>query len=384
MKILNLAYSDVHNTYPSDVLIYIKEFILSTNDRLNFIEQTSIFLNDESEYIKEYLFDYLLHYAFKRVFNNAIIIYDKMKENEKSLYNFKDKLKEEFDNDYMINNYENFDDFSEKIYDMVKARELSDLKSLSKKLRKFASDNKLTECYICGINTEDKGIKYPTLKEWYIEKEKVSNIKQEQIEKDEKFKKNICENLQKLELRGGIISAEDAETIFNAMSENIPLKYLEQQSTYSDRILNNNSMEIEHNFPKSWGGAKNKENLFVSCHNCNKEKKDITFYTEYSLSRFFSNQNNIDEAYSKLKSKLGHQSILSIKMKQNYKCANSDCENSFSSGKDFYLCKIDELKGYHFLNLNIKCKDCLEIENYSRISNFDNFSELLKEKYIKL
>ena len=48
------------------------------------------------------------------------------------------------------------------------------------------------------------------------------------------------------------------------------------------------------------------------------------------------------------------------------------------------LNKIDELKGYHFLNLNIKCKDCLEIENYSRINNFDNFNELLKEKYIKL
>jgi hypothetical protein len=91
----------------------------------------------------------------------------------------------------------------------------------------------------------------------------------------------------------------------------------------------------------------------------------------------------MEEAGKSLRSKLGHEAILSLRMKQNFKCINNDCSNYFNNFKEFYIVKIDINKGFYFSNLQIECLNCIQEKNMRKISLYGE-DVFLKENAIKI
>lgn len=363
-----------NETKPKKVLNSLKEFVDSTQSNVSFQQQASIFLNDEKDTLKEYIDDMTLHYIYKRIFNDSILIYNENKDEDsfinKFLINFEDKY---------VNNIldkKKISEFASEMYLLVQAPRKSDLKTWSKRLLKFATDKNEVNCYICGRETKQKEKKNNIFLSDFLDYK--DNPKYTDISKNIfnlfnyfKIKKN-ANNKNKF-----------IKKVFEIFYSYNSFEYFKREYKNAYMKFNGNAMEIEHNFPKSWGGSKNLENLYVSCHKCNQDKKDIAFYSEYSISRFFSNKSDMAEASKSLRSKLGTEALLSLKMKQEYKCINEDCKNHFNSFKDFFIIKIDIKKGFYFSNLQIECIDCVNLKNETKISELGE-NEFHNEFCIKL
>lgn len=363
-----------HDTEPEIVLDYLKDFIDSTQSNVSFQQQSSIFLNDEKDNLKEFVEDMTLHYIYKRIFNDASIIYKEYKKEEE----FIDKFLIEFDKKYIFNVLDptKIEEFALKIFSIVQAPHRSDLKKWSKYMIDFAKESSEDICYICGKTTIAKDKKNNIFLNEYLnfkDNPNYNKISKEIFNLFGKFKIKKSENN-----KNKIINK-----IFEIFYKNNNFEYFKNEYKKAYKKFNENTMEIEHNFPKSWGGSKNNGNLYICCHRCNQDKKDITFYSEYSISRFFSNQTTMSEAAKSLRSKLGSEALLSIKMKQKFKCINEDCNNHFNSFKTFYIIKIDAKKGFYFSNLQIECKNCIKSKNIIKIDQIGEV-EFFNEFCIKL
>ena len=363
-----------NDTNPNKIIELLKEFIDSSQSNLSFVQQASIFLNDERDSLQEYIEDITLHYIYKRIFNDAVILYKNDLNEEIFIKNFIIHLDEQ----YVINVVDSTlkEEFAKEVYLLIQAPKKSVLGNWSKRLKEYAQTEGETNCYICGKHTYAKERKERIfISEWLLYKENPFY---------EKIKMDIYRLLGKYKIKKSRNNKyKIIDNIFDIFYKRNTFEYFKKEHTKAHQNFNESVMEIEHNFPKSWGGSKNLTNLYVSCHRCNQNKKDITFYSEYSISRFFSNKMCMSEAAKSLHSKLGAEAILSLKMKQNFKCINDDCSNYFNSSKSFYIVKIDNKKGFYFFNLQIECYDCLKSKFITKMNDIgeDNF---LNEYCIKL
>lgn len=363
-----------NDTEPEKVLNILEEIIDSTQSNVSFQQQASIFLNDEKDNLKEYINDMILHYIYKRVFNDSLLLYSEFKDEEQFIEEFINNFDEKYINNIIEKN--KIEELALDMFNLVQAPKNSDLKSWSKRLTEYSTNESETSCYICGRNTEKKEKKNNIFLDEFLDfkdNPNYSNMSREFFNLFNMFKiKKNTNNRNKF-----------IDRVFKIFYKYNSFEYFKREYKDAHMKFNGNSMEIEHNFPKNWGGAKNLDNLFVSCHKCNQDKKDITFYSEYSISRFFSNKKDMQEAGKSLRSKLGSEALLSLKMKQKFKCINEDCNNHFNSFKDFYIIKIDNQKGFYFSNLQIECKNCIESKNGSKIERYGE-SEFYNEFCIKL
>lgn len=363
-----------NDTNPTEVIELLKKFIDSSQSNINFLQQASIFLNDEQDNLKQYVEDIALHYIYKRIFNDAIIIYKDYNKEEL----FVEKFILHLDEQYIINilDYSEKERFANEIYLLIQAPKKSELGKWSNRLKEYAVSTSEIRCYICGKDTKIQQRKDRIfLSEWLSYKDNPFY---------NEIKMNIYRLFGKYKVKKSISKKEKIiDGILDIFYKNNTFEYFKREHKKAHTNYNEDTMEIEHNFPKSWGGAKNLSNLFVSCHRCNQNKKDITFYSEYSISRFFSNKMDMKDAERSLYSKLGSEAILSLKMKQNFKCINEECNNHFNSSKEFYIIKIDYKKGFYFFNLQIECYDCLKSKYKNKIQNIGE-KDFFKEYCIKL
>lgn len=363
-----------NDTKPSEFMNLLKEFIESSQSNVSFPQQANIFLSDEQNNLAQYIEDITLHYVYKRIFNDAVIIYKEDSNEENFLRNFLHILEKQ----YVVNIVDDSkkEEFGKEMYLLIQAPKKSSLGKWSKRLKEHAILESEMNCYICGKKTEDKQRKDSILiSDWLNYKESP-------------FYENIARNMYTLLRRHKIKKSignknKIINSIFEIIFNNITFEYFKREHVKAHSHFNELTMEIEHNFPKSWGGSKNLDNLFVSCHKCNQNKKDISFYTEYSISRFFSNKTNMEEAGKSLRSKLGEEAILSLKMKQKFKCINENCVNHFYTSKEFFIIKIDDKKGFYFFNLQIECYDCIKSKYIKKIS-LSSEKEFFSEFCIKL
>lgn len=120
---------------------------------------------------------------------------------------------------------------------------------------------------------------------------------------------------------------------------------------------NRNNLEIEHIFPRIYGGSRNKQNLTVCCENCNKIKDDMISYSDTYFESFITSSSKSDNVKSSLKKELK----ISLIMKQNLSC--SICEKKFYAINDlekFYFIKKENDDIFHYFNTEVCCQRCYE------------------------
>jgi hypothetical protein len=126
----------------------------------------------------------------------------------------------------------------------------------------------------------------------------------------------------------------------------------------NDESTNNRSkMEIEHIFPRIYGGSRNKQNLTVCCEHCNKIKDDMISYSDAFFESFITSSSKDGNINSALKKDIK----LSLLLKQNVEC--SICNKKFHNiehNDAFYLIKKEDDDIYHYFNSEFCCKECFE------------------------
>jgi hypothetical protein len=160
----------------------------------------------------------------------------------------------------------------------------------------------------------------------------------------------------------------------------ISLNKLHKEFLNAYHHYNNNIAKIEHSIAVDWGGGKTEENLFVSCHKCNQLKSNTSFFTEYSINKFFINEYSVEKARKAFFGTLGAEALLSLKIKQKFSCI--DCKLAFSKPENFYLTRINEQDGFHYLNSEIKCEQCLLSLKNNSIEDKEYLKEFIKIKEI--
>jgi len=123
----------------------------------------------------------------------------------------------------------------------------------------------------------------------------------------------------------------------------------------SHRSDEKNKCEIEHIFPRTYGGSRNKKNLTVCCENCNKIKQESISYCDIYFEGFITSSKKPENVKLVLKKDIK----LSLLEKQNLKCAT--CNNHFFEIDDleyFFLMKKEDKDIYHYLNSEIICSTC--------------------------
>jgi alanine-alpha-ketoisovalerate/valine-pyruvate aminotransferase len=142
-----------HNTEPNKVIDYLKDFIDSTQSNVSFQQKSSIFLNDERDNLKDYIEDMIIHYIYKRVFNDATMLYKEFQEKDVFIEKFMDNLDEKYVINLIDANIKLYE-FSQYMYYLVQAPKKSDLRTWSKHLKNYAVENSGMNCYICVTETK--------------------------------------------------------------------------------------------------------------------------------------------------------------------------------------------------------------------------------------
>ncbi len=369
-------------THYQDVIDMTRFFINNAQHGLPLIEQVAHLLGNEN--IKDHVRDSLYHYTFKQIFHDAVEFFNRDPKYKEDLNLFSVDYKEYFFDSYNINiDSFDFDEFVEKLHLMLKARKKSvPSTNFKRKLSEFAVTNNKDNCYLCGKKSINK------LREEDFRLEHLYNLNKKN-NLDEKTLKELLKILNDFEKKLDVLSILDDFNINKNDKIDIVkriysnLNFNEIRKTYKSiyEVLNSNVLELEHLHPVGWGGSKTKKNLLSSCHKCNQDKKDLTFYTDYSINRFFVNyQQDPNIVKKRLYGNLGPEALISLKMKQKYKCYYSDCKNTLSKNISFYIIKEEVSRGYHFFNLRIVCKDCLK----SHSPEEQKSEEYIKETYILL
>ena len=387
------------------------------------LTQVGLFLDYEDAKIKKYTHDLLTHYVYKRIFNLSNKYYEENKDKYlKDDITFKENFQNYVAKQFDLKNYVNFKTFSNELLNAI----LSNTKPITKRvvngrpnpsetkaMRYYAEEEGRTNCYLCGVETKNKNEKNNIdMKTWNDENQ--SQLIQKLMDKNkqllEEHNKKIInhviftrDKIKKILLSLNWLDINHQMTwkdyyfqykvltkkvqydfsnlntkVTNSLFSKISLNECNKEFKEAYSFYNNNIMKIEHCFAVDWGGGKNEKNLFISCHKCNQDKSNITFFTEYSINKFFINEFEPNKAKKAFQGTLGQEALISLKVEQEFHCSN--CDKELSDTIDFYLARINEEDGYHYLNTQITCKDCIITRNQHRILDIDEF---LKE-YIKL
>lgn len=365
-----------YETDYTEVLNTLVLFIENTQAELSLIDQISLFLGNDR--IKGYINDSLHHYTFKQIFHDATEFFNLLIDYKKDYNLFRTDYKEYFLQTYNTSlDTIDFDSFVEKLYLMLNARKKSRLSSgFKKQLSEFAVTNKKDYCYLCGRKSINK------LKEINFSLDHLYSLDNESLSLIQKALNDFEKELDLLSILDEYdISEQDKIDITKKLYSNINFNHIRKKYDEIYKLLNSNVLEIEHLHPVGWGGSKTSENLLSSCHGCNHDKKDLAFYTDYSINRFFVNyQEDLGIVKKRIYGNLGPEALISLKMKQGYKCFYNDCNNDFSDKNKFYLVKEEVSRGYHFFNLRIVCDDCL----INNLPEDKQTVEYIKETFILL
>ena len=118
-----------------------------------------------------------------------------------------------------------------------------------------------------------------------------------------------------------------------------------------------NKLEIEHIFPRVYGGSRNKENLTICCEHCNKIKGEKISAHSIHFESFMTSSDkakNVERVLTK-------EVKASLIMKQNLKCAS--CEKKFFDIielESLYAIKKDKNDIFHYFNTEICCSKCVD------------------------
>lgn len=393
---------------------------------LDIVTQAGLFLDNEEKELKEYIENLVIHYSYKRIFNKANKYFQKNKQKFQDDHiefkqNFLEFMKKTFD----LSSYPHIINFSNHLLEAILSNEhnihtnnLNGRPSLKEiaAMRNFATKKNKEHCYLCGTKTKNSSEKGKiTLNTWYREKESsfpediFNTFNSSLIEHNKKLEKEILKKLNykrtlfsdllfhleknypkfynifsKLILNKANKNIESTDnyiflnkkTIYN-LFDNISLNSFSKEFKRAYAYFNNRIMKIEHCISVDWGGGKDEDNLLISCHKCNQKKANIAFFTEYSITKFFINEFEPEKAKKAFTGTLGDEALISLKIKQKFKC--SDCEKEFSEIGSFYLRRINEDEGYHYLNTLITCKKCLERLNKLESDSFLNEYIKIKE-----
>lgn len=411
-----------HETEPSEVISLLDKYINSVNEE-DFVSKVSTFLSKNE--INKFIEDSLRNYVYKKIFNIAYMLYKEnqskyTKDNELYFEDFKELFKKKFIFHY--DDIDDFEDLAKKFYKLVQSPELSRNRSHIKNIKKYAITNNINRCYLCGekvkfeekkdeINLNDAFKHSHILNKEdakFIDnyKETIKEIMTKMINSDFekqfttkeinklKFfitKEQLCEienilnnnDKDQIEKIINILDYNQIEKINNFLNEKIDINTYNHmnkmnlhrfKSTFESiyKFENNAVCEIEHNFPAGWGGDSSQHNLFVSCHKCNNKKGKMVFYTDIDYSNIFTNSNKINN----ISGDISQEARIAIKIKQNFKCKNQDCNHSLNDNINFYILSEDGNDEMDFFSLSMYCEDCIE-------KKFSILKKISKEDYIK-
>ncbi len=421
------------NTKTDSLLENINEILDLKFHGLDKLTQVGLFLDQEETQLKDYMDNLVIHYTYKRIFNKAKKYFDENKEdyfkNEINfVYDFQEYLLKEFD----LKEYKRFKIFAKELLHSILSNESTiDSKVVNGRpttkeniaMRKFAFSKQRDHCYLCGIKTvNNKERTKINLQTWHNEnkseysKELYSNYKEILNIHNKKIKDEIVKNYLLIPKKGLInkvlnnkyyskllilikkiqflkqkdfnkkknLKDKNFSSIFfrkekvtiNNLFAKISLNKLNQEFKNAYNYYNNAIMKIEHCVSVDWGGGKTENNLLISCHKCNQVKSNTVFFTEYSINKFFINEFIPSKAKKAFHGTLGNEALISLKIKQNFKC--SDCEKEFSELYAFYLRRININDGYHYLNTLITCEKCLQ--SYNKMDSKEYIQEFIKIK----
>lgn len=185
---------------------------------------------------------------------------------------------------------------------------------------------------------------------------KISNIldaDEIKIDKIVKLVKKICDHYQndRTQLTNG-----QKKKVREFAKENMHKCYIcGRDLDYSKSVTSKrDGMEIEHIFPRVYGGGRDKSNIASCCENCNKLKDDKISFSNTYFESFVSSS----EDHDKVKKNFCIEARLAMLMMQDARC--------FHCGKRFfeldhskiYLQRKNEDDIYHFLNCYFYCEVC--------------------------
>lgn len=434
MNDLNGFYSEYKgkskewNTKTDSLLNNVNDILDLKFSGLDKLTQVGLFLDKEETQFSNYIDSLVVHYTYKRIFNKAKKYFDEHRHNYllneiDFTYDFQVYLLKEFD----LREYKHFKSFAKELLNAILSNEpsTSDPDVINGRpttkeniaMRNFASLNKKNHCYLCGIKTEKKKERTKiNLQTWHNEKpseysqELYSHYKDILSTHNKKIKDEIIKHYLLIPKKGLInnilnnklyqkiesfvnkfhsikqinFKDKNLSSIFyrkekvtiNNLFNKISLNKLNQEFKDAYHYYNNAIMKIEHCVSVDWGGGKTEENLLISCHGCNQTKSNTVFFTEYSINKFFINEFKPSQAKKAFYGTLGNEALISLKIKQEFKC--SDCDKEFSELYAFYLRRINIDDGYHYLNTLITCEECLE--SYNKLGNTDYLNEFIKIK----
>jgi hypothetical protein len=383
---------------------------------LDIVSQVGLFLDKEEKELKKYITNLVIHYTYKRIFNKANKYFQKYK---KKYFDDEIQFKEDFQvflkREFDVSDYQHVKKFSNKLLNAILSNERTTGKiengrpkqSENKAMRKYAKEQGRVNCYLCGVETHNKKEKEKIhLNQWHndykndftkkLHSDVFDILKEHNINMEKSKHRTIRDDMAyHLSIHfPSIVSLWikyfqrdkkrytdqnnyriNRKTI-NKLFEVVSLNELNHEFKYAYSIYNNNIMKIEHCTSVDWGGGKSEENLLISCHKCNQKKSNTVFYTEYSINKFFINEFEPDKAKTAFTGLLGEEALISLKIKQQFKCSN--CQKEFSEPGQFYLRRINDDDGYHYLNTQITCQSCLD--SYNKLGDDMFFDQFIKIK----
>jgi len=151
--------------------------------------------------------------------------------------------------------------------------------------------------------------------------------------------------------RKGIIEATDFETTKCYLSSNNLLEEELYTTRISDSNIDSNVLlkpELDHIWPKSYGGPTENDNLKFACAKYNIEKGNFIDKYDYHYEDVVFEVEPDSESFNRCL-KVIHK--IALGAKNEYKCSNDDIK--LSDADNIKIVKIDEDDCSHFFNLEI-------------------------------
>jgi len=148
---------------------------------------------------------------------------------------------------------------------------------------------------------------------------------------------------------------------------------------YTD-VTASNSLQLEHHIPRTHGGSKSVDNIFVSCKRCNEAKGNYINWQEAGFNLLHKHFHNIEKINTEfvaninakindyvdvsemlsesLEKHLDAKLIYLVSSLCNYSCYQCGTENDESG--ECYITLRELTDHFHPLNLMILCEKCMQ------------------------
>lgn len=123
-------------------------------------------------------------------------------------------------------------------------------------------------------------------------------------------------------------------------------------------------VQIEHNWPKTFGGSSKNFNLKISCSSCNSEKKSYIDGSDFHYEHICLATDENDDSFS-LEFRRLYKIALSAK--SNYRCTL--CEGDVESVGRLRFVRRNPNDSWHYLNIDAVCEGCFESLSLSENGN---------------